>query len=109
MLALQREAGEEAEEEPELGAFAGEDARGEPGAGGPTELHEHVGVEIGAEELGSGENADAGEGLREAAAAQGADGGSGEQNLQRGENAGGEGDGEKIVAEKFGGSPGGAG
>jgi len=36
--------------------------------GGPAEFHEHVGVEVGAEEFGSGEDADAGEGLREAAA-----------------------------------------
>src|SRR5258707_14275944 len=105
MFALQRETREDAEEKPELGAVSGQDARGDPGAGGPAELHEHVGVEVGAEELGSGENADAGEGLREAAAAQCADGESGEQNLQRCENTGDETDGEEAGATKFAGNP----
>src|ERR1700730_8893802 len=35
VFALQREAGEEAEENPQLGAFSGEYARGDPCAGGP--------------------------------------------------------------------------
>src|SRR5258708_5994440 len=60
----------------------------------------------GAEELGSGENADAGEGLREAAAAESARGESGEENLQRGENAGDEADGEEIVTQNMARSPG---